>query len=52
MHRTGTGFYKNNKLNKRQRSAQDNNNIIISDINPKKQGFKWLNVFLCCFKTN
>ena len=31
---------------------QDNNNIIISEINPKKQRFKWLNVFLCCFKTN
>lgn len=37
MHRTGTGFYKNNKLNKRQRSAQDNNNIINNNINENKK---------------
>ena len=40
MHRTGTGFYKNNKLNKRQRSAQDNNNIINNNINENKKEIK------------
>ena len=40
------------KETSKTQNDQDNNNIIISEINPKKQIFKWFNVFLCCFKKN
>ena len=40
------------KETSKTQNDQDNNNLLISEINPKKQIFKWFNVFLCCFKKN